>query len=547
MTDDSGGLFRCEGVSKSFGETRVLTDVSFSVDQGEVVALVGENGAGKSTLMNICFGMPSIINTGGYSGQLYLDGQPVKFGSPKEALEAGIGMVHQEFSLIPGFTGTENILLNREPVNHSILESVFGERINALDRPRMEKRAETALGKLGVKLDQQTAVSRMPVGHKQFLEIAREIDRSQTRLLVLDEPTAVLTESEAAILLDAIRKLASDGLGIIFISHRLREVMELCRKVAVLRDGHKVAEMPTSQTSIRQIAAYMVQRDGQEADEERNEKDFSAAPVALSVQNLWVEMPGERVDDVNLTVRENEIFGLAGLAGQGKLGVPAGIMGLKLAGGTVRFYDRELPLNNPDACLQAGLAFVSEDRRGVGLLLDETIKMNIGFTAMQIKRQFLRNLGFFKLVDEAALEENARKYIDELAIKCSGPLQKAGHLSGGNQQKVCLAKAFTLAPRLLFVSEPTRGIDVGAKALVLNALRRYNQELGTTVVIVSSELEELRSICNRIAVINEGRVAGILPASAPVEHFGLMMSGEKLEPEGDISHQESGSAEVGAL
>lgn len=547
MADDPGVLFRCESISKSFGETRVLTDVSFSVDRGEIVALVGENGAGKSTLMNICFGMPSIINTGGYSGQLHLDGRPVRFNSPKEALEAGIGMVHQEFSLIPGFTGTENILLNREPVNRSILESVFGSRINALDRPRMEKRAEDALGKLGVKLDQRSAVSRMPVGHKQFLEIAREIDRSRTRLLVLDEPTAVLAESEAAILLEAIRKLAADGLGIIFISHRLREVMELCQKVVVLRDGHKAAEMPTRETNIRQIASYMVLRDHQEVEEQRNENDCSASPAALTVSNLWVEMPGERVDDVSLEVREGEIFGLAGLAGQGKLGVPSGIMGLKPAGGRVRFYDRDLPLNDPEACLTAGLAFVSEDRRGVGLLLEESIEMNIGFAAMQIKRMFLKDYGLFKMIDDAALKENALKYIDELAIKCSGPLQRAGRLSGGNQQKVCLAKAFTLAPKLLFVSEPTRGIDVGAKALVLNALRRYNRELGTTVVITSSELEELRSVCGRIAVINEGRVAGILPADAPVENFGFLMSGEKLEPDANAPHDGSGPAEVGAL
>ena len=211
MTDDPGGLFRCEGISKSFGETRVLTDVSFSVDQGEVVALVGENGAGKSTLMNICFGMPSIVNTDGYQGQLYLEGKPVKFTSPTQALEAGIGMVHQEFSLIPGFTGTENILLNREPVLPSPLESIFGPRINALNRPEMDKRAETAVGKLGVKLDLEETVARMPVGHKQFLEIAREIDRSHTRLLVLDEPTAVLTESEASILIAAVHKLAESG------------------------------------------------------------------------------------------------------------------------------------------------------------------------------------------------------------------------------------------------------------------------------------------------------------------------------------------------
>ncbi len=535
---DSPELFRCEGVCKSFGENRVLTEVDFSVAAGEVVALVGENGAGKSTLMNICFGMPAIINTGGYEGQLRLDGRPVKFSSPKDALEAGIGMVHQEFSLIPGFTGTENILLNREPVRRSVLESVFGERVNALDRPAMEARAGTALAKLGVKLDQESPVSRMPVGHKQFLEIAREIDRSQTRLLVLDEPTAVLAESEAAILLEAIRKLAAQGLGIIFISHRLKEVMELCHKVVVLRDGHKVAEMPTSETSVRQIAAYMVLRDTKD-EREREDRDFSAAPVALKVRDLWVDMPGERVNNVSLDVHEGEIFGLAGLAGQGKLGIPAGLMGLKPAGGSVEFHGDQLPLNRPRGMLQAGVAFVSEDRRGVGLLLDESIQLNIGFTAMQIKKDFLKRFGPFTLTDDEALEGNARRYIEALAIKCSGPGQKAGHLSGGNQQKVCLAKAFTLAPRLLFVSEPTRGIDVGAKELVLNALRRYNREEATTVVVTSSELEELRSICHRIAVINEGRVAGILPAQAPIEDFGFLMSGLDMAEETG-NHQEAG-------
>ena len=546
--DQSEGLFRCEGISKSFGESQVLTDVSFSVGQGEVVALVGENGAGKSTLMNICFGMPSIINTGGYQGQLYLDGQPVKFNSPKEALEAGIGMVHQEFSLIPGFTGTENILLNREPVKRGLLESVFGHRINTLDRDAMEERATSALGKLGVRLDQDAPVSRMPVGHKQFLEIAREIDRTRTRLLVLDEPTAVLAESEAAILIEAIRKLAADGLGIIFISHRLREVMDMCHKVVVLRDGRKVAEMPTSETSVREIAAFMVLRDTQIEHDHGRDHDLEKTPVALSVRDLWVDMPGERVDDVALDVHHGEIFGLAGLAGQGKLGVPAGIMGLKPAGGRVKFYDQALPLNNPEACLSAGLAFVSEDRRGVGLLLDESIQLNIAFSAMQIKKEFLKKFGPFSLIDESAQEENALKYVEELAIKCWGPLQKAGHLSGGNQQKVCLAKAFTLAPRLLFVSEPTRGIDVGAKQLVLDALRRYNSEAGTTVIITSSELEELRSICQRIAVINEGRVAGILPADAPVEDFGLLMSGEKLTPADQVAienqhHHQEGQAQ----
>ena len=245
----------------------------------------------------------------------------------------------------------------------------------------------------------------------------------------------------------------------------------------------------------------------------------------MSIKRLWVDMPGEIVRDVNLDVKEGEILGIGGLAGQGKLGIPNGIMGLYEAGGTVEFDGAQIPLNSPRKCLDASLAFVSEDRRGVGLLLDETLEWNVAFPAMQVQNKFLRNYlgGLVKWRDEKAIREVTERYIDELAIKCTGSKQKAKELSGGNQQKVCLAKAFALEPKFLFVSEPTRGIDVGAKALVLEALRKFNRESGVTVVMISSELEELRSICDRIAIISGGKVAGILPASKPSEDFGLLM------------------------
>ena len=531
--NNNGPILECDNICKSYGENQVLRDVSFTVGAGEIVALVGENGAGKSTLMNILFGMPGIRETGGFQGRILLEGQEVHFRNSKDALEAGIGMVHQEFSLIPGFDGAENILLNRECLNPSILENIFGERMGTLNRSEMEKRALASLQRLGVKLDPKVKAYRMPVGHKQFLEIARELDRSKTRLLILDEPTAVLAESEAEILIAAIKKLAADGLGIVFISHRLQEVMDLCHKVVILRDGKKVAERPTSQTSIKEIASFMVQRaDVAVGGHKASDAEMLERPTILEVKDLWVDMPGENVDNVNLTVKEGEIFGLAGLAGQGKLGVPAGIMGLKRSGGSIIFKGQPLPLNKPREALRRGLSFVSEDRRGVGLLLDESIVHNICFTAVEIKQAFLRTsfpLSFLKLLDYGKMAENAKIYIDALAIKCQSGKQKVGHLSGGNQQKVCLARAFTMKPELLLVSEPTRGIDVGAKELVLNSLRNYNQQFGTTVIITSSELEELRSVCHRIAVINEGAVSGVLPAAAPVEKFGLLMASSQQD------------------
>lgn len=520
-------ILRLEHVGKEYFGNRVLSDVSFTLGPGEIMGLVGENGAGKTTLMKILFGMPVIHQTGGYDGKIFFEGREVSFKSPFEALDAGIGMVHQEFSLIPGFTATENILLNRESTRYNLLVEVFDDRLRTLDRPVMRQRAQRAISTLGVEIDPDTLCSEMPVGHKQFTEIAREIDRSNTKLLVLDEPTAVLTESEAEILIKAVRNLAAKGMSVIFISHRLQEVIDLCDKIVVLRDGHVVQEAKTCDVTVRQIAGWMVGRKVEESHREEGEVR-SFGPTILSVRNLWVDMPGETVRDVSFQVRQGEIFGIGGLAGQGKLGIANGIMGLYPAGGAVELNGKPIRLNDPEGSLRAGMAFVSEDRRGVGLLLDEGIDWNIAFTAMQIQEKFIRPLlgGLVKWRDDRAIEECANEYIKALEIKCTGPKQRAVELSGGNQQKVCLAKAFVVRPEVLFVSEPTRGIDVGAKKLVLDTLRRYNREYGTTIVMTSSELEELRSICDRIAIVDEGRIAGVLPAQAPSEEFGLLMMGE---------------------
>jgi len=522
-------LLSIQHVSKDFYGNVVLHDVSFDLHEGEILGLVGENGAGKTTLMRILFGMPVIAETGGFQGSVIIGGSEVHFSSPFDALDAGLGMVHQEFSLIPGFTTTENIVLNRESMRPSILNDVFGDRMSILLRDKMHKRAEKAIGKLGVELDPDMLVSEMPVGHKQFTEIAREIDREQTKILILDEPTAVLTESEAEVLLQTLKRLASEGIAIIFISHRLQEVLAIANRIVVLRDGHVVKDTPNEHVSMRDIASWMVGRSLGEIGARVEGRKFS--DIALNVRHLWVDMPGETVRDVSFDVHKGEIFGIGGLAGQGKLGIPNGIMGLFPAGGEAILEGNAVPLNAPAKALAMGMGFVSEDRRGVGLLLDESLEWNIAFTAMQVHRQYLRKAlgGLFSQRDERAMEDLCKEYVSLLDIKCTSTKQKAKELSGGNQQKICLAKAFAIKPSLLFVSEPTRGIDVGAKKLVLDTLHHYNRDFGTTIVMVSSELEELRSICDRIAIVDEGRIAGILPPTADISEFGLLMSGAAME------------------
>ena len=524
-TNEHAPLLELKNIRKDFFGNHVLTDINLTLEEGQVLGLVGENGAGKSTLMKILFGMNVIRETGGFGGEILMNGKKVSFQTPFDALKAGIGMVHQEFSLIPGFTAAENILLNREPQKHSVISEVFGQRLNTLDRGKMKKQSDAAIKKMGVQIDGEMRIDEMPVGHKQFTEIARELSKDHLKLLILDEPTAVLTEKEASALLDSIRGMASRGIAVIFITHRLQEILSVCDKVVVMRDGYVVQDVPAAETDVPQITRWMVGRDVAGGSVRRELRDDPNAKTVLSIRRLWVDMPGELVRDVSLDVREGEILGIGGLAGQGKLGIPNGIMGLYEAGGTVTFEGKNIPLNAPRRCLDASLAFVSEDRRGVGLLLDESLEWNIAFPAMQIQNKFLKNYlgGLVKWRDEKAIQEVTRRYVDELQIKCTDTRQKAKELSGGNQQKVCLAKAFALAPKFLFVSEPTRGIDVGAKALVLDALRRFNRENGVTVVMISSELEELRQICDRIAIVSGGKIAGILPADRSSEDFGMLM------------------------
>ncbi|KDE68273.1 sugar ABC transporter ATP-binding protein [Fusobacterium necrophorum DJ-1] len=521
-------LLRAENLSKAFGENTVLKDINFTIKPGEIVGLVGENGAGKSTLMKIIFGMEVIQATGGYGGKLEFEGKEVHFSSPFEALEAGIGMVHQEFSLIPGFEAGENIVLNRESTKKGISEYLFGDRIRKINEKENLERARNAIEQLGVEqLRAETPISEMPVAHKQFTEIAREIEREKTKLLVLDEPTAVLTEEEAKVLISTMKTLSEKGIAIIFITHRLQEILDVSDKIIVLRDGVLINTVETENTNVNQITEWMIGRKMAMTEDTEQGRKQEAEDI-IEIKDLWVDMPGEMVKKLSLTIKKGEILGLGGMAGQGKIGIANGVMGLYDAGGEVLYAGEPLAFNQPKEVLSKGIFFVSEDRKGVGLLLEDSIEKNIAYPALQIKQQFLKKqFGFFQMLDEKAVTENAKKYIEKLEIRCISSKQLVKELSGGNQQKVCLAKAFTMEPEVLFVSEPTRGIDIGAKQLVLETLKEYNQEKGTTIIITSSEIEELRSICDRIAVINEGKVAGILSPKADILEFGKLMIGAK--------------------
>lgn len=512
-------------IGKEYYGTRVLKSVSCSLGEGQILSLVGENGAGKSTLMNILFGMPVIHATGGFEGEILLDGEKVAIDSPERAMELGIGMVHQEFMLLPGFTITENVKLNRELTKGNLVSALFGKSLKWLDTPAMRSDARASMDLIGLTIDEMLPVRGLPVGHMQFVEIARELDKKNIRLLVLDEPTAVLTETDAAKLLDAMRLLTSKGISILFISHRLDEVMNVSDTIVVLRDGELISETTPRQTSIDQIAELMVGRKIESGAISGRPPETIPDEYILEVRDLAVDMPGEKVQSVTLDVKRGEILGIGGLAGQGKIGIANGIMGLFPSDGSVRKDGVALPLNAPRASLDNRMAFVSEDRRGTGLLLDNSIEFNIVATATQVQNKFMGG-GFPSMIDTKQVTDYARRMIKELDIRCTGPSQYVRRLSGGNQQKVCIARAITLEPEILFVSEPTRGIDIGAKKLILDHLVKLNREQGLTIIMTSSELAELRLVCDRIAIICRGHLEGILLPTASDKDFGLMMAGE---------------------
>ena len=524
MPDQS--LLSMEGISKSFYGNQVIHSVDLRVEPGQVRALLGENGAGKSTLMNILFGMPVIVETGGYEGRIRFKGREVSFRSPTEAMAAGIGMVHQEFMLLPGFTVAENIKLNREPVIPTMISRVLGPGLGRLDIPKMREDARQALASVGTSIDEWAPVAGLPVGHKQFVEIAREIDKSEVSLLVLDEPTAVLSESESGLLLDAVRRLAGRGIGVLFITHRLSEVLGFADVITMLRDGKVVGDTRAGHSTLEELASLMVGRPYARTRARRREIEPSGDRLCLQIRGLEVDMPGESVRGLDLDVREGEILGIGGLAGQGKACIANGLMGLVPARGRVTRGKRPVVLNNPRASLDAGFSFLSEDRRSVGLMLDEPVELNIGYSLLVYRRKMLAKgvLGALGRVDWHSVRALAERMIDDLDIRCQGSGQVVRRLSGGNQQKVCFARAISLNPDVLLVSEPTRGIDIGAKEKVLELIVEANGR-GVTVIATSSDLSELRRISDRVAIVYGGKIAGILPPDTPDVEFGLIMAG----------------------
>lgn len=530
-------ILEIKNLSKSYNGIPALKNVSISVRAGEIHGIVGANGSGKSTLMNILSGNPVIRETGGYQGEITYEGARLQVKNCAEIIRRGVGMVHQEFALIPDLTIGENIKLGREETCR-FTDRLFGSKYSFIDRRRNNESAAQVLKKLGLDVDVGVRIINLSTNTKQFVEIAREVARSDLKLLLLDEPTAVLSKNDALKLLEVLVGMSKGGLGILFISHRLEEVQHICDRVTVFRDGEVVSRYKKGEINVTNLAGDMIGHKVYKANAQK--RSVKTRPV-LGFKQFSVKMPGEEIKDLDLTVCEGEILGLTGLSGHGKLALGYGIMGMYPVAGEVIFKGQKMDRMNARTNIIKGIYVLPDDRQALGILPEHSLAENIIFTGNQVKNLFSRNpdLSFLSFIDWKKAYLYVEQVIRDFEIKCSSPKQKIKELSGGNQQKVCIARALTVNPQLLFVAEPTRGIDIAAKEKILKMLIDINRSKGTTIVIASSELDELKRVCDRIAVLVNGIIFKILYPDSPDLEFGLALAGEEgTNHEGLQQHEE---------
>lgn len=479
-------LLEMQAISKEFPGVKALSEVSITLSRGEVLGIVGENGAGKSTLMKILAGVfpPD-------SGSLSLEGAPFAPHSPRDSLNAGIIVIHQELSLVPDRSVAENIFLGNLP------RTALGR----VRRAELNRRARELLARVGLSVPPTRRVRDLGIAQQQLVEIARALSRA-ARVIVLDEPTATLTTTEQQILFATMRNLRDHGVGLVFISHHLEEVFEICDRVTVLRDGAAIETRPVADWTQDGLIQAMVNRP---IDALFPPRQATLGAVLLEVEGL--STPGA-FQDVSFTLRAGEVVGLGGLIGAGRTEVLKTLYGaLRRSAGRVRIAAEERPIRAPRDAIRAGLALVPEDRKAEGLVLPFSVRSNLALST-------LGSLSWFRsILAPRRIDRLAERTVRELRIRTPHIRQTVQSLSGGNQQKVVLGRALTTHPRIFLLDEPTRGIDVGAKVEVYRLINQL-AEAGGAVLVVSSDMIELLGLCDRILVMRGGRLVGAVPREA---------------------------------
>jgi ABC-type sugar transport system ATPase subunit len=485
MAVDRGTLLSVEGLSKAFHGVAALSDVSLQLCGGEILALVGENGAGKSTLIKILTGVYAKD-----AGRILLDGAEVAPQSPKEAFTLGIGVIHQEFHLVPEMSAAENIFLGRQPHKDSVLG-----HLGAIDKARVLAKSQQVLDDLGGNFSAATPVKNLGVGQQQLVEIAKAL-AFDARIVIMDEPTATLSSTDVTRLLDTMRRMKARGIGVVFITHRLEEIFRVADCILVLRDGHNAGGGNAADLTMEQTIAMMV---GRHLDKLYPKEPAAIGDVVLAVEHL---SRGRLLRDLTFQLRRGEILGFAGLVGARRTELMRALFGADGdVTGRILIDGKEVTITGPEDAVRHGLGLVPEDRKLQGLVLNMSIETNVSLACLP---RLARWATFVDRRRERALTSD---FLDHLHIKARRPDQQVRFLSGGNQQKVVLAKWLALKPKILILDEPTRGVDVGAKAEIHALISRFATQ-GMGVIMVSSDLAEILGMCDRVLVMSNGAITG---------------------------------------
>jgi ribose transport system ATP-binding protein len=481
-------VLEMRNISKTFGSTRALSNVSLTVQPGEVHALMGENGAGKSTLMKVLSG----AYTADAGGSILIDGNHIVTGDPIKAKANGISVIYQELSLAPNLTVAQNMFLGAEP-----------SRYGVLDKATTRERAEPILKRLGIEFGPSQLVASLSLGERQMVEIARALT-TNARIIVMDEPTTSLTSRETDRLFEVIAGLKAQGIAIIYISHRMEEIYQLADRVSVLRDSAYVGTLERSELSAAKLVSMMVGRDLSSFYKKEHRTSEGAGKTVLSVRNLG---DGRRVHDCSFEARAGEVLGIAGLVGSGRTELARLVFGADTkTSGSVTLDGSELSVSGPRDALDAGIAYLTEDRKGLGLFLDMTISENINIGVIG------KDAAGGGILNFAAAKARVEKAISALSIRTQSASINVGALSGGNQQKALIARLLETKPRAIILDEPTRGVDVGAKSEIYRIIDELAQT-GIAIVVISSDLPEIIGIADRVLVMREGRIVGEVTGS----------------------------------
>ena len=503
-------LVEMKGIEKHFPGVHALKSVQFDLMPGEVHALMGENGAGKSTLMKI---MSGIYARDG--GEMRVDGTTVDLDGPRAAQDLGIGIIHQELSLMNDLTAAQNVLIGREP----------RLRFGRLDEAELNRQTTEIFDALKLNIDPRASVGSLTIARQQLIEIAKALSY-RPRVLIMDEPTAALNDAEIAELFAVIARLRADGVGIVYISHKMDEIKRIADRVTVMRDGAYIDTLDVAETPLSTIITLMVGREVTQSAPDI--PDTSQAPVALQVRGLT---RGRDVRNVSFALRRGEILGFAGLMGAGRTEVARIIFGADPRdAGEIDVGGAPVDIRTPNDAVRAGIGYLSEDRKHFGLATDMTVRANIAMASLE------RFTGPTGVLDEAAMKRVAQDHIAQLGIRTPSDMQAVRLLSGGNQQKVVMAKWLLRDCDILIFDEPTRGIDVGAKAEIYRLLQDLAAQ-GRAIIVISSELPEVMRLSHRIAVMCEGRLTGILPGGSATTQEQIMELATRrdtaLAPAGD--------------